>query len=185
MARVDAATRHVVERCPCCGVEHDTSADTLCEACDTPLRAWCRAHSRETGWLDSAACPRCAEEARPARTAPSVAMPCPAPSLPSSVAPLPHSPAPGAAPVAAERGTPPAPMQLREHLVVMLLMMLVTAGGGTLAGVVAGFVYAFSGRGTLPDTALRCALGGVLIGMLAGAALCTRHVTSLRAPHGR
>jgi hypothetical protein len=54
---------HVVERCPSCGVEHDRSHSVGCEACGTALRPWCRRHSREAGWLDGPACPRCAEEA--------------------------------------------------------------------------------------------------------------------------
>lgn len=61
MPTADAATRHVVDRCPSCGVEHEVRAHA-CEACATPLRAWCRVHGRETGWLDGAACARCAEE---------------------------------------------------------------------------------------------------------------------------
>lgn len=68
--------RHVVERCPSCGVEHDDRADE-CDACGGALRYWCRVHGREAGWLHGPACPRCAEEAaRRGR------VPCPAPALP-------------------------------------------------------------------------------------------------------
>lgn len=54
----------VIERCPSCGVEHETPVEGGCEACGTALRHWCRAHSREIGWLGSSACERCAQEAR-------------------------------------------------------------------------------------------------------------------------
>jgi hypothetical protein len=51
--------KRVVERCPTCGVEHETLGDGTCEACGTPLRVWCRTHSREIGWLAGDECPRC------------------------------------------------------------------------------------------------------------------------------
>jgi hypothetical protein len=54
----------VIERCPSCGVEHETPVVGGCEACGTALRHWCRTHSREIGWLGSPACERCAQEAR-------------------------------------------------------------------------------------------------------------------------
>jgi hypothetical protein len=54
--------KRVVERCPTCGVEHETPGDGTCEACGAPLRAWCRTHSREIGWLDGSTCLRCDEE---------------------------------------------------------------------------------------------------------------------------
>jgi hypothetical protein len=62
MTATDRATRHVVDRCPSCGVEHDVRMHA-CEACDTPLRPWCRVHGGEMGWLTGPACPRCAEDA--------------------------------------------------------------------------------------------------------------------------
>jgi hypothetical protein len=54
---------HVVERCPSCGVEHEGLRVGACEACQAPLRYWCRRHGRDTGWLQDPACPRCVEEA--------------------------------------------------------------------------------------------------------------------------
>jgi hypothetical protein len=51
--------KRVVERCPTCGVEHETLGDGTCEACGTPLQVWCRTHSREIGWLAGDECPRC------------------------------------------------------------------------------------------------------------------------------
>lgn len=55
----------IVERCSTCGLEHDEPTGE-CEACHGALRFWCRAHSRELGWLESAECRQCAEEkARP------------------------------------------------------------------------------------------------------------------------
>ncbi|HEU4455627.1 MAG TPA: hypothetical protein VFR81_21360 [Longimicrobium sp.] len=55
--------KRVVERCPNCGVEHDDPRGGACEVCGTTLRYWCRVHSREIGWLEGPACPRCATEA--------------------------------------------------------------------------------------------------------------------------
>ncbi|HEX8392620.1 MAG TPA: hypothetical protein VF665_09720, partial [Longimicrobium sp.] len=63
--------KRVIERCPNCGVEHDDAVGGACEVCGTSLRFWCRVHSKEIGWLDSAECPRCAAEAT-ARPAPPV-----------------------------------------------------------------------------------------------------------------
>lgn len=103
------ATRHVVERCPSCGVEHDVSADSLCEACDTPLRAWCRAHSRETGWLDGPACARCAKE-----DAPRPAAAPPTASLPAAAVPAVVRPAP--APESRFTSPPPKPPSVRPPL---------------------------------------------------------------------
>jgi hypothetical protein len=67
-------------------VEHDERADE-CEACHTALRYWCRAHSREIGWLDSAECRRCAEDE--ARRRPRAPRPAP---LPRAAAPSPAAP---------------------------------------------------------------------------------------------
>lgn len=61
----DAATRHVVDRCPTCGVEHEHDGVYECEACHTPLRSWCRVHSRQSGWLDGVVCLRCDPHAVP------------------------------------------------------------------------------------------------------------------------
>jgi hypothetical protein len=74
----DAAIRHVVDRCPSCGVEHEVRTHA-CEACDTPLRPWCRVHGREIDWMDGAACPRCAEDAALGRT-PAAAAPARSPA---------------------------------------------------------------------------------------------------------
>jgi hypothetical protein len=87
MTLPEPATRHVIVRCPSCGVEHDAPAPAGCEACHTPLRAWCCAHSREIGWLDGHWCSHCEEEdahrtGRPRRPAP----PPPPPPSPAPVA---------------------------------------------------------------------------------------------------
>jgi hypothetical protein len=97
MSKSAAATRHVVERCPCCGVEHDVSVGSICEACETPLRAWCRTHSREAGWLDGSSCPHCAREA--ARRRPGSAprpTPTSAPRRPAAAPARPPLPVPAA-----------------------------------------------------------------------------------------
>lgn len=169
------AVRHVVARCPRCGVEHDVSAGAVCEACHTPLRPWCRAHGRETGWLDGPACPRCAEEAArpPSRPRP-LAIPCPAPALPAHVdsasSPTATAPAPAA----------PPPRGRVAHGMVMILMMLTAAGGGAMLGVIAGFVYVLSGRGALPDSAVRFAVAGAVLGVLFGGFSCVHYVHKLR-----
>ncbi|HEX6371907.1 MAG TPA: hypothetical protein VF006_23490 [Longimicrobium sp.] len=89
--------KRVVERCPNCGVEHDDPKGGACEVCGTPLRFWCRVHSKEIGWLDAAACPRCAAEA---------ARPTPPPRAPAAPPP-PTRPAP--APTPPRRPAPPPP----------------------------------------------------------------------------
>ena len=83
----------IVERCPSCGVEHDEPTHE-CEACGSPVRFWCRTHSREIGWLESDVCPRCPPGA--ARPRP------PKPAPPPSVAPTP-APSAGGAPTSASR----------------------------------------------------------------------------------
>lgn len=69
--------KRVVERCPNCGVEHDDPVGGECEVCGTQLRYWCRVHGPEIGFMDTAACPRCAAEA--ARPAPPPRAPVPPP----------------------------------------------------------------------------------------------------------
>jgi hypothetical protein len=187
MARADASsTRHVVDRCPRCGVENDPSADSVCEACDTPLRAWCRVHGRETGWLDGPGCQRCAEDAARRRASPSSRMPCPAPAPVTMAArPAAASPVAGvtaADAVVAEGAKPPRPPRPQEHFGVMVLMLLLSMGSVALVGVVAAFLYLLSGRGTLPDTALRFATGGAIMGLVVGVVTCLHYVTTLRTP---
>jgi hypothetical protein len=95
--------KRVIERCPNCGVEHDDPKGGACEVCGTTLRFWCRVHSKEIGWLDSAACPRCAAEA--ARPAPSTRTP----TAPPSRAPAPPPPPPRRTAPPPPRPTPPTP----------------------------------------------------------------------------
>ncbi len=73
--------KRVIERCPNCGVEHDDPKGGTCEVCGTPLRYWCRVHSKEIGWLASETCPRCAAEA---------ARPTPPPRAPAQPPPRPR-----------------------------------------------------------------------------------------------
>jgi hypothetical protein len=175
-----------VERCPSCGVEHDVSADSICGACDTPLRAWCRAHSREAGWLDGPACDRCAKEAAPApRSRAATALPCPDVSGAIASPAFVSAPAPAAG--RAELAKAPADamarmtsMSMVEHHIAMLLMMLLATGGSTLLGVITGFVYVFFGFGSLPDTPLWFALIGAVVGLITGGWACRDHVKQLR-----
>jgi hypothetical protein len=142
--------KHVVERCPSCGVEHGGSADSVCETCHAAARP-------------------------PRLRAP--AMPCPAPAMPAHVqitAPSPAA-APGDAPT-------PAKLRPREQLPVLILMLVACAGGGAMLGAIAAFVCVLSGRGVLPDTALRFAVGGAAVGVLFAAIRCAHHGRSLRTP---
>jgi hypothetical protein len=136
MTHPDAAARHVVDRCPSCGVEHDVRVDA-CEACHTPLRYWCRAHGHETGWLKGPACARCAEEAARA----------PAPAPPPTRAPVRPTPGPK---------TPPAPAPAPEPRFVA------PARGRPLREVLGDSGTASGGAGT----ARRVPLGIVLIVVL-------------------
>ncbi|HYR07771.1 MAG TPA: hypothetical protein VEQ60_08375 [Longimicrobium sp.] len=179
--RPDAATRHVVERCPRCGVEHDVRVQE-CEACHAPLRYWCRAHGRETGWLDDPACARCAQEAVRLRPAPSMRMPCPAPAMPSPVSLAPPVAADASVEVAPAAAKPLKRFSPAGHVVVMFLMILITTGAAALAGVVLAFVLVLAGRGILPDTAVQCAVGGAVVGALAGVLSCAHYLTTLRNP---
>jgi hypothetical protein len=81
--------KRVIERCPNCGVEHDNPVGGECEVCGTQLRYWCRVHGPEIGFMDTAACPRCAAEA--ARPAPPPRAPAPPPS---AAPPRPRRPSP-------------------------------------------------------------------------------------------
>jgi hypothetical protein len=168
--------KHVVERCPSCGVEHEKPGDGACEACGETLRSWCRLHGREAGWLSGPACHRCAEEAaRPAPApAPPVARPAPAPPMLHPLAerpPFPH-PIPADRPARrrvlapAEPDAPPpsvlASMQGRLLAVALLAFI------GWQAGVVAGAIYGFNQGGGVEPTAGEWGWAGGAIGLLAG-----------------
>lgn len=94
--------KRVIERCPNCGVEHDDPKGGACEVCGTTLRFWCRVHSKDIGWLETEACPRCAAEFSRTTTTPSAAPP---PAAPTRTAPLPRRPS----------TPPPAPPPRREE----------------------------------------------------------------------
>ncbi|WP_420128312.1 hypothetical protein [Longimicrobium sp.] len=100
--------KRVIERCPNCGVEHDDPKGGACEVCGTTLRFWCRVHSKDIGWLDSATCPRCAAEA--ARPTP----PPRAPAAPPPPRPAPPPPRPAPAPPARPTPAPPLPPRPRR-----------------------------------------------------------------------
>jgi hypothetical protein len=129
--------KHVVERCPTCGVEHETPGAGTCEACGTPLRAWCRAHSRDIGWLKGSACDRCAEEeavraARLRRYAVPVEPPATRPAPPD--APWPAAPrARRRAPAKRRRGhAAPGPPGRQKAVRRALLVLASVAGAGIL-----------------------------------------------------
>jgi hypothetical protein len=119
--------KHVVERCPSCGAEHEAPGDSTCEACGTAMRHWCRVHGAEIGWLDGPACRRCAERA----TGPSI--PCPAPALPPTV----------------KQASPPLPVRIG----IGLLSALVTGFGFWVAGMGGGALYALIRAASVEATA--------------------------------
>ncbi|HEU4882672.1 MAG TPA: hypothetical protein VFT45_10515 [Longimicrobium sp.] len=99
--------KRVIERCPNCGVEHDDPKGGACEVCGTALRFWCRVHSKEIGWLNSATCPRCAAEA--ARSTPPPRAPAAPPSRAPAPAPRPTPPTPRVPDPTLPAPRPPAP----------------------------------------------------------------------------
>lgn len=186
MSAREVATRHVVDRCPSCGVEHDLRVQE-CEACDTPLRSWCRVHGEEIGWLDGPGCDRCAEDAarRERRTtAPSLAMPCPAPALFTTAASPAPAPGSGATPLddIVANASSPRPIPLHIHLTVMFLKLLLFTGSVTIVSVVAAFLYLLSGRGILPDTALHFATYGAIFGFVMGIVACVQYAIRFPSP---
>ena len=178
MTTPSAAARHVVERCPACGVEHDVSANSVCEACHAPLRLWCSRHGREAGWLDNPNCPRCAEEvARPTPWPRAPALPCP--DVTRGTAPSPAASA-GAAPLdrkaakAAEAAERMRSREARHQLAVLISIMLVTTGGGAMLGAIVGSVYVLAVPATNPLAASWLTLWGAVLGVVLGARKVTR-----------
>jgi hypothetical protein len=166
-----SAARHVVERCPSCGVEHDVSHAGACEACHAPLRYWCRRHGRETGWLDAPACPRCAEEAVRSRPRPVPLTEIPEPRVlrglgpPGDVAKPATAPPVDGRPVTEVRDPP-------EQFVGAVLLLLLGLAGGGLAGIVAGIVYlSVSGPGSGGEIPLEWAMLGAFAGFLVALAI--------------
>jgi hypothetical protein len=176
MTPTDRATRHVVDRCPSCGVEHDVRMHA-CEACDTPLRPWCRVHGGEMGWLDGPACPRCAEAAaRPPRPAPAV----PAPVLD---APVLDQIAPAAVPALAETaGAAKRPQRPAPGVMFMLLFFATAAGG--FGGMVLSTPFVFGTEVHL-DTLVKFVAGGGMLGLPFGVYFCRLYLRELRAKAGR
>jgi len=169
--------RHVVARCPRCGVEHDEAAGGACEACGTPLRAWCRRHGREDGWLQGSACPRCAEEARP-RPMP---QPRPAPARPT------WPPTPPRLLSAADLepltdlemdvAPPPAQTGCLGHVGAMAAVMLICTVGIGLACLGVGVMIALLSGDDSAIPAIGTA--GVLGGVLAGIGGCLKYLFDL------
>ncbi|HEX6371904.1 MAG TPA: hypothetical protein VF006_23475 [Longimicrobium sp.] len=172
MTPPEAATRHVVDRCPSCGVEHEVRAHA-CEACDTPLRAWCRVHGGETGWLDGPACTRCAEDAarppRPARVLDALA--------PAAVTARARAPAAQAVPGAAERPQ-------RPEAGVMFMLLFFTAAAGAFGGMVLSTPFVF-GTAVHLDALVKFILGGGVAGLLFGVYFCRLYLAGIRAKAGK
>ena len=100
----------IVERCPSCGVEHDIAEVGECEACGSPLRFWCRTHSREIGWLDGADCPRCPPGTARVKPRPT---PAPPPSTRPAAPAAPRATATAAATAATPAPAPATPVTAR------------------------------------------------------------------------
>lgn len=177
MTPTDLATRHVVDRCPSCGVEHDVRVHA-CEACDTPLRPWCRVHGGEMGWLDGPSCPRCAEvAARPPRPAPAK----PAPVLDALASANVAAPAgPPRAEVAADVAKRPQ----RPDAGVMFMLLFFTAGAGAFGGMVLSTPFVFGTEIHL-DTLVKFILGGGVVGVPFGVYFCRLYLRELRAKAGK
>jgi hypothetical protein len=142
-------------------VEHDARADA-CEVCDSTLRYWCRAHSREIGWLEGPGCHRCAEEAAPPPTRTRLASGPPAKPSPTGGAPAkaparPPPPAPAKSPPllsefidedtpgSGERAALHATRAPRAHLWgEALTQAAVKTACGAVAGAVGGCVSALA-----------------------------------------
>jgi hypothetical protein len=172
-----SAAAHVVERCPTCGVEHDLSDAAECEACHTPLRPWCRRHSRDTGWLDGPACPRCADEATPPPTSspPRRVAVSDRPVL-RGLGPPREGAAPARKPVEHVPGRPlseiledsssPHRESEGQQLAGAGLLVLLGVGGGGLLGVVAGLVHAVGTGESVTGAPLTWGLAGVVVGLV-------------------
>lgn len=154
--------KRVIERCPNCGVEHDDPVGGQCEVCGTPLRYWCRVHGPEIGFMDTAACPRCAAEA--ARPAPPPRAPAPRPP-----APMPAPPPTRVEPDAPPRTVPPprrrpSPWGGRDPRVVIMDgaedLAPYARTGATFAVRVVRAIFAF----------IRTVLGWGILGAIAGGA---------------
>jgi hypothetical protein len=128
MALRELATSHVVDRCPSCGVEHEVRANE-CEACGSALRAWCRRHSHETGWLDGPACVRCVEEAARPVAAP-VRPPAPAPAVATAPAAVSRGgDGVGKTGIAKHFARPPH-MRQADYVASLTMLLLICTGGG-------------------------------------------------------
>jgi hypothetical protein len=176
MTATDRATRHVVDRCPSCGVEHDVRMHA-CEACDTPLRPWCRVHGGEMGWLTGPACPRCAEDAaRPPRPAPVLGAPVLDEIAPAAV------PAFAEAPPAVVTGSAKRPQ--RPDPGVMFMLLFFTAAVGGFGGMVLSTPFVFGIEIHL-DTLVKFIVGGGMLGLPFGVYFCRLYLRELRAKAGR
>jgi hypothetical protein len=182
--------KHVVERCPSCGVEHEAPGDGRCEACGEALRPWCRRHGRDIGWLREPACPRCAAEAAhpapaprpPVRPAPVRAPVPPRPEAPVRPPPPPPTAWPGGrSPREILRGPAPSPA-LREKAEAdaaarqgrSVSAFFTTAIGAVMGGWVLGWMLGLVMGGDPRDMAFFCAFvlggGGIVVGMVRSAA---------------
>jgi hypothetical protein len=183
--------KRVIERCPNCGVEHDDPVGGQCEVCGTRLRYWCRVHGPEIGFMDTAACPRCAVEA--ARPAPPPRAPVPPPSR------APRRPAPTPPPTRVEADEVPgwdvppprrrSPWGGREPRVVIrdgaedlapiaaegavrllraFFTFVRTVIGWTMFGALAGGVYAYAVGADVIYSALFGGMVGGIAGLILG-----------------
>ena len=197
----------VIERCPNCGVEHDDPVGGQCEVCGTQLRYWCRVHGPEIGFMDTAACPRCAAEA---------ARPTPPPRAPAPPSSAPRRPTPTRVEADAPPRTVPPPRRTRSpwggrdprvviidgaedlapyaaagasfavRLLRAFFTLLRTAIGWTILGALAGGVYAYYVGGDVVYTAAFGAMTAGILGLIIGGlrALLILFGPSSRPPPG-
>ena len=202
--------KRVVQRCPSCGVEYDEPIAGPCEVCGTAVRYWCRVHGPEIGFMDTAACPRCAAEA--ARPAP----PPRPPAAPPSRAPRPPRRAPVETVEVEAPWAEPEPRIVRPRragreprvviregaedlapyavagatfavrLMRALFALVRSVVGLGILGALIGFIYASSAQG--PDPLWTAAFGAMVgggAGLLVGAIRALRILFAPPRPPGR
>lgn len=154
---------HVVERCPACGMEHQQAVGGRCEACGAALRRWCRVHGHEAGWLNSGACPRCAQEAPRSTALPPVHAPVAGPAAAAGQVIPADAPRAAGATGVARRDVDYGPAG--QGCVVLYLLLAATVGGGAVT------VVLTSPLALVVDLAVMqwIGVGGAILGFFFGA----------------
>lgn len=160
---------HVVERCPSCGVEHDLSGASECEACGTRLRLWCRRHGGEMGWLAAPVCPRCADEAARAQSSGSRRAQTAVRDAPNTIRPPPAAlPAQPRARPAVKRAAKREPRGCLGHLHYLVKLTLFLTTFGIVGGAAVAALTEWQ-SGDVVDYVVIFAQGGLVGGLCASA----------------